>query len=54
MTDELQNYAKITENGSILLGNNTVVDGYQHGREIGVFTHIHSDHTNFFVRSLHE
>ena len=37
-----------------MLGKNTVVDGYHHGREIGVFTHIHSDHTKYFVNALHE
>lgn len=53
MTDDLSKYAHISENGSILLGNNTVVDGYSPDRDIGVFTHIHSDHTALFTNALH-
>lgn len=53
MTDDLSKYARISDNGSILLGNNTVVDGYASDRDIGVFTHIHSDHTVFFINALH-
>jgi putative mRNA 3-end processing factor len=53
-TEDLLQYAKINEQGSILLGKNTVVDGYQHGREIGVFSHIHKDHIELFTYAMHE
>lgn len=54
MDDRLFQYADVTPIGSILLGKNTVADGYQHGRKIGIFTHIHSDHTKYFTNALHE
>lgn len=50
----LLNYVNIGNNGSIKLGKNIVVDGYEHGREIGVFTHIHRDHINLFTNAMHE
>ena len=49
----LKEYAQVTENGSILLGKNTVVDGFHPGREIGIFSHIHEDHTRLFTDALH-
>ena len=49
----LKDYAKVTENGSILLGKNTVVDGFHPGRQIGIFSHIHEDHTRLFTNALH-
>ena len=52
--ESLRSYASISENGSILLGKNTVVDGHHEGRKVGVFTHIHRDHTRFFTKALHE
>ena len=52
-TDLLQ-YANVGEQGSISLGKNTVVDGYKHGREIGIFTHIHYDHIELFTHAMHE
>lgn len=52
--ENLRSYASISENGSILLGKNTVADGYHKGRKIGVFTHIHHDHAKFFTNALHE
>lgn len=51
---ELLKYASVGEQGSILLGKNTVVDGYKHGREIGVFSHIHQDHIELFTYAMHE
>ena len=54
MNNNLLEYACINDMGAVMLGKNTVVDGYHHGREIGVFTHIHSDHTKYFVNALHE
>ena len=51
---ELSQYACIGEEGSINLGKNTVVDGYQHEREVGVFSHIHQDHIKFFTNAMHE
>ena len=51
---DLLQYASIGEQGSINLGKNTVVDGSQHGREIGVFSHIHQDHIKFFTNAMHE
>ena len=51
---DLLKYASIGEQGSINLGKNTVVDGSQHGREIGVFSHIHQDHIKYFTSAMHE
>jgi len=51
---DLLKYASIGEQGSIHLGKNTVVDGYKHGREIGVFSHIHQDHIELFTYAMHE
>jgi len=51
---DFSQYANINEQGSILLGKNTVVDGYDHSREIGVFSHIHKDHIELFTYALHE
>lgn len=53
MTDE-SGYVGINRDGSILLGKNTVADGFEHGREIGIVTHIHSDHMGNFTNALHE
>jgi len=50
----LLKYASIGEQGSINLGKNTVVDGYKHGREIGIFSHIHYDHIELFTFAMHE
>lgn len=50
----LLQYASIGDQGSIYLGKNTVVDGYKHGREIGIFSHIHQDHTELFTYAMHE
>ena len=47
-------YASIGEQGSIHLGKNTVVDGYKHGREIGVFSHVHQDHIELFSYAMQE
>ena len=52
--DTVRKYAKIKQDGSILLGNNTVCDGADSAREIGVFTHIHRDHTELFNKAMHE
>ena len=51
---DLRQYAGISENGSILMGKNSVVDGYHHGRTAGILTHIHSDHSQYFTNMLHE
>jgi len=51
---DLLKYASVGERGSIILGKNTVVDGYKHGREIGVFSHIHYDHIELFTFAMHE
>jgi Cft2 family RNA processing exonuclease len=50
----LSKYASVGEEGSISLGKNTVVDGYKHGREIGVFSHVHSDHLRLFPYAMQE
>lgn len=47
-------YAQIKQDGSILLGNNTVCDGTDQSRRVGVFTHIHRDHISLFNKALHE
>ena len=54
MNENLLRYAKVNSRGSILLGENTVADGYEHGRDIGIFTHIHTDHIHLFNMALHE
>ena len=54
MNENLLQYAKVNSRGSILLGENTVADGYEHGRDIGIFTHIHTDHIHLFNMALHE
>lgn len=45
-------YARLLEDGSILMGNSIVCDGYQEGRTTGVFTHIHTDHIAKFSEAL--
>lgn len=50
----VKKYARIKQDGSILLGNNTVCDGADSSREIGIFTHIHRDHTNLLNQAMHE
>ena len=52
--NDLSDYAGIVHDGSIGIGKNTVVDGSITGREIGVFSHIHSDHTMMFTQAKHE
>lgn len=52
--DTVKKYAQIKQDGSVLLGNNTVCDGADSNREIGIFTHIHRDHTELFNRAMHE
>ncbi|MDA8030095.1 MAG: hypothetical protein MPK62_02990 [Alphaproteobacteria bacterium] len=54
MTSDLTDYASISKNGSILIGKNTVVDGFDYDRDVGVFTHIHTDHMKHFNTALHE
>ena len=51
---QLLKYADIDGTGSILVGKNTVVDGYKHGREIGVFSHIHDDRIERLNFAMHE
>ncbi len=51
---ELLQYASVGEQGSIYLGKNTVVNGSKHGREIGIFSHIHQDHIELFTYAMHE
>ncbi len=52
--DEVSQYVDIKPDGSILLGESTVCDGANHGRKIGVFTHIHWDHTQLLDKAMHE
>jgi len=51
--EEATKYADIKPDGSILLGRHTVCDGANYGRKIGVFTHIHRDHTKLFDKAMH-
>jgi len=51
--DLLLGYAGVNDRGSILMGKDTVADGYQHGRQIGIFTHIHQDHIENFTQAAH-
>lgn len=41
----------VLDSGAVLLGGNVVCDGYAHGREFRVQTHIHDDHMDEFDRS---
>lgn len=41
----------VLDSGAVLLGENVVCDGYAHGREFRVQTHIHDDHMDEFDRS---
>ena len=41
----------VLDNGAVLLGTNVVCDGYAHGREFRIQTHIHDDHMQEFDRS---
>ena len=50
--DTARKYARIKQDGSILLGDNTVCDGADSDRGIGVFTHIHRDHTDLFNKAM--
>ena len=50
----VRKYAQIKQDGSILIGNNTVCDGADSNRKIGIFTHIHRDHTELFNKAMHE
>lgn len=52
--EDVEKYANIKNDGSILLGQYTVCDGASYGRKIGVFTHIHRDHTALFNQAMHE
>lgn len=52
--DDVLKYANIKHDGSILLGSHTVCDGADFGRKIGVFTHIHRDHTQLLNQAMHE
>lgn len=36
----------VNRGGSILLGEHVVCDGYEPGRQVGVITHFHADHTD--------
>lgn len=53
-TEKLLEYAKVNSQGSILAGKNTVIDGAESGREIGIFTHIHADHTEQYSLAKHQ
>ena len=41
----------VLDSGAVLLGTNLVCDGFAHGREFRVQTHIHDDHMAEFDRS---
>ena len=41
----------VLDSGAVMLGNNVVCDGFAHGREFRVQTHIHDDHMAGFNRS---
>ena len=43
----LKEYAKVAEDGSILVGKNTVIDGFHPGRQIGIFSHIHENYSEY-------
>ena len=51
---QVSKYADIKQDGSILLGEHTVCDGANYGRQIGVFTHIHRDHTDLLGKAMQE
>ncbi len=54
MSVRLSKYAEITSEGTILLGEHTVVDGHHYGKEIGIVTHVHMDHIQDLTQTLHE
>ena len=41
----------VLDSGAVMLGKNVVCDGFAHGREFRVQTHIHDDHMSGFNRS---
>lgn len=52
MIEDPLRYVDVDPNGSILIGNSIVCDGYVEGRTNAVFTHIHSDHVQYFCKTL--
>lgn len=52
--EDVLKYATIKRDGSILLGNHTVCDGADPKRKIGIFTHIHRDHTELLNQAMHQ
>ena len=52
MFDDVLKRASILQDGTILLGNSVVCDGYHEDRTTAVFTHIHSDHISHFETAL--
>lgn len=50
----IEDIARVTETGAILLGRFVAVDGYYPRRHIRVITHIHEDHIRGLDRSIKE
>jgi putative mRNA 3-end processing factor len=50
----LNEKAKVTQKGAILLGNSTACDAYEKDRPLRVVTHAHADHTTGLRWSLRE
>lgn len=54
MIDENYQLADVTYNGTILIGNQIVCDGFKSDRRHAAFTHIHLDHVqDVFEKALH-
>lgn len=52
MIEDPFRYARILNDGSILMGDSVVCDGYYEGRTTATFTHIHTDHIAKFPEAL--
>lgn len=52
MIEDPFRYSRLLDDGSILMGDSVVCDGYDEGRTTGVFTHIHTDHIAKFSKAL--
>lgn len=51
---DLLKLASINDRGSIIVGKDTVIDGYAPCRETGILTHIHTDHMHLLNYARHE
>jgi len=52
MIEDPLKYVSLQQDGTILLGDYIVCDGYSEGREYAIFTHIHEDHIKYFSKAM--